>query len=334
MSVRARVGVVASAAAVAAVGAIGVWMGLAATAVPNVDLGETVDDTVVMSTGTGDAPLSLEWRLHQNGDVTLTASLVGSPLARPSDFPSANSARVAIQLSCDARLKDPTVPAGVKIIQDGDEAGCDGAVLEEGFPARQTFLLTVTADYTVISGHPLREWSTSLAGQTTARTPRMLFAEGGFIDPTIPFNFATPGAYSTLTAVLESSAKDLLDLTVKPAGDVVEATSIMVQSDETHQWVDSVSWSLTYAGYTQQTSLEEGLARWTDPSGQTLAQLLLLLSGALIGVAASVAVDRMFAWTVRARRTRPTAAAPGESSDPGPPSDSSAASGPSESTAG
>lgn len=240
---RERVGIALSAAAVAGVGAIGVWMGLAATSVPTVDLGDTVNDTVLVTTGTHDAGPAVEWRLHRNGDVTLIASLAAPGIAIPE-------------------LRDDPVE---------------------------------------ITGHPLQEWSTSLAGQSTARSPRMLFATGETLDAVLPFGATTPGAYSTLTAVLEAGPRDLLDLTVTPAGDIVESTSVMVESNGDEQWVDSVTWSLTYRGLAQQFFLDEGLARWTDPSGQTFMQLLLLLSGALIGVAASLAVERLFSWTLQVR---------------------------------
>lgn len=291
-----------SAAAVAAVAALGVWTGLAATAVPTVDLGETVNDTVVVSTGTQDSGPSVEWRLHRDGDVSVIASLVSPSTLIPPDFPTAERARIAVELACDARLADLRMPSGVDLLEDGEEANCGPEPLDEGVPARQVFVMKVAAaDLVEIRGHPLREWSTSTAGQTTARSPRMLFSTGGIVDPALPFNVVDPAPYSTLDAVLEVGPEDLLDLTVTPAGDVVESTSVMVQGDGEQRWVDSVTWSLTFAGLAHQFTLEEGLARWTDPSGQTTMQLLLLLSGALIGVAASVAVERLFSWAMHVR---------------------------------
>ena len=79
--------------------------------------------------------------------------------------------------------------------------------------------------------------------------------------------------------------------------------SVSVQSDGERLWTDSVTWQLTFAGLSSLSTLEEGLVRWTDPGGQTFTQLLLLLSGALIGVAASLVVERLFAW-VAARSAR------------------------------
>jgi hypothetical protein len=305
VTARERIGIALSAAAVAAVGAVGVWIGLAATSVPSVDLGDTVNDIVAVSTDTSDAAISVEWRLHRGGDVSLTASLVSPGIELPSDFPIGESARIAIELACDARLQGVSPPDGVELIEDGSEAGCGADPAEDALPARQIFVMTLADEFVEVTGHPVREWSTSLAGQSTARTPRMILATGGFIDPALPFDMVTPGRYSSLSAVLEAGPKDLLDLTVTPAGDVVEATGIMVQSDGDRTWVDSVRWSLEFQTLAQQSSLEEGLARWTDPTGQTLMQLLLLLSGALIGVAASLAVERLFAWTLRARRAAP-----------------------------
>jgi hypothetical protein len=309
-----RLGVVLAATAVAAVGAVGVWMGLVATSVPNVDLGETVNDTVVVSTGTEDAGIEVQWRLHRDGDVSVSIALVTPPLALPPDFPTAERAVVAVELWCDARLRDATIPDGVELIEDGDDTECGSAASDEGVPARQIYITTIEGEYIVIRGHPVRDWTTSLAGQSTARSPRLILLTGGIVDPVMPFEMAGPGAYSTLTAVLESGPQDLLDLTVTPSGDVVESTSVMVQGDGDQVWVDSVTWALTFGGmFTDQATLEEGLARWTDPAGQTAMQLLLLLSGALIGVVASVVVERFFSWTLRVRSA---AAADGEGAPP------------------
>lgn len=305
MRARPTLGIVLSAAAVAAVGAIGVWLGLAATAVPNVDLGETVNDTVAVSTGTDEASIAVEWRLHRNGDVSIRAGLTPPPIAMPADFPTATRAQMAVELACDARLRDPDVPDGVELITDGDEHVCSDAG-SEGAAARQIFIMTAGEDDFVITGHPVRDWSTTLAGQSTARSPRMILLTGGLFDPMMPFSMITPGAYSTLTAVLESGPQDLLDLTVTPSGQTVESTSVMVQGDGDDVWVDSVTWQLTFPGdLTGQSTLEEGLARWTDPAGQTFTQLLLLLSGAFIGVAASLAVERLYTWTLQLRRSSP-----------------------------
>lgn len=293
---------VLSATAVAAVGAVGVWMGLAATSVPTVDLGPTMNDTVTVSTSTEDAAIAVEWRLRRDGTVAITASTVAPPLARPGDFPSAISADIAIQLSCDARLKDPELPDGVTMTTDGSEAECGTGAPGESIPARQIFQMTVGEELYEIAGRPVTNWSTSLAGQTTARSPRVVFLVGNVVDEALP-GIADPGRYSALSVVLEAGPNDLLDLTVTPAGDVVEATSVGVQDDGEHTWVDSVTWAFSFERFDLQTSLEEGLARWTDPAGQTFMQLLLLLSGALIGVAASLGVEALYSWTLRVRGT-------------------------------
>ncbi|BDV31303.1 hypothetical protein [Microbacterium terricola] len=311
MSVRGRIGVALSAAAVAAIGAVGVWMGLAATTVPTVDLGVTVNDTVSVATGTEDAAVEVTWRLQRDGDVLLSAAMASPGTMVPADFPAATRARIAISLACDARLEALALPDGVEVAEDGDEAACDSAAMD-GLPARQLFVMTIDADVVEIRGHPVREWSTALAGQSTSRSPAINMLTGGIVDPAVSFAIVDPGRYSTLTAVLEAGPNDLLDLTVTPAGDVVEATSVTVEGDGEHEWVDSVAWTLTYAGLAQQFQLGEGLARWTDPSGQTFMQLLLLLSGAFIGVAASLAVERLFAWTSRLRVPEPGSPSPQE----------------------
>ena len=91
-----------SSVAVAAVGAVGVWMGLAATAVPTVDLGDTTNDVVVASTGTENAVVDVEWRLSPDGDVTVWATIGFDPL---SETMNAETATVIIELWCDARLR-------------------------------------------------------------------------------------------------------------------------------------------------------------------------------------------------------------------------------------
>lgn len=304
MSARPTLGIVLSAAAVAAVGALGVWLGLAATAVPNVDLGATVNDTVVVSTGTEDAGITAEWRLHRDGHVSITVGMAASGIAIPEDFPTATHAQIAVELWCDTRLKNLDPPAGVQLIDDGDESACSDPT-DDGVGARQIFVMDVAFDeLVVITGQPVRSWSTTLAGQSTARSPRMILYAGGLYDPVMPFAGVTPGKYSTLGAVLESGPQDLLDLTVTPSGETVESTSVMVQGDGTDVWVDSAAWLLTFSGdLSGQTTMEEGLARWTDPAGQTFTQLLLLLSGAFIGVAASLAVERLYFWTLHLRRS-------------------------------
>jgi len=304
VSPRERILVVLTAGAVAGVGAVGVWMGLAATSVPTVDLGRTVSDTVTVSTGTQSARLETEWRLHRDGTVSVRVDLGSYAVLEPDPQPLAEAADVAVQLACDARIRVDDLPVGVELVEDGEEAECEDPT-GEGVGARQVFLfdLSIDAPSATLTGHPVREWSSSLAGQRTARSPRMILVTGALVDTAIPGGVTTPAARSTLTSVIEAGPNDLIDVTVTPAGAVTESTSVTVQGEDEKEWVDSVSWQLEFEHLGAQDWLDEGLARWTDPAGQTGMQLLLLVSGALVGVAASVAVEWLFSWLTRLRGT-------------------------------
>ena len=93
------IGIIVSTVAVVAVGAVGVWMGLAATAVPTVDLGDTTNDVLVASTGTENAVVDVEWRLGPDGDVTVWADLGFDPL---SETVNAERGTVIVEARCAA----------------------------------------------------------------------------------------------------------------------------------------------------------------------------------------------------------------------------------------
>lgn len=298
------VGVILSSAAVAAVGAVGVWMGLTATSVPTVDLGDSTQDMVVVSTDAENAVVEVEWRLRSDGTAAVTVSL-GFDLH--AETVNAERGTVVVELWCDARLRSPEPGPDIELVDDGDEALCADGAIAEGVPARQIFVFEVTQfEPQQVTGTPVRDWSATASGQRTARSPALVLGVGGIMDEALPVIVATPAHASTLTTVFEATPKELIDVSVRPAGEIDEAMSVAVQSDGERLWTDSVTWRLDFAGLDTAATLEAGLTRWTDPGGQTFTQLLLLLSGALIGVAASLAVERMFSWlSARAPRSAP-----------------------------
>lgn len=298
------IGVILSSAAVAAVGALGVWMGLAATSVPTVDLGDSTHDYIAFSTDADKAVVEGEWRLRPDGRAQIWVNLGFDPRG---ETPNAQRGNVVVELGCDARLRNPDPGPEIDLVENGEEALCADGAIAEGVPARQIFTFELTQfDPQTLTGTPVRDWSATSSGQRTARSPALVLGVGGLMDDALPITPTTPAQTSSLTAVFEATPQELIDVSVRPAGEIDEAMSVAVQSDGERLWTDSVTWRLDFGGLDTRATLEAGLTRWTDPGGQTFMQLLLLLSGALIGVAASLAVERMFAWLgARARRAAP-----------------------------
>lgn len=303
MSARGGIGVALSATAVAAIGAVGVWMGIAATSVPTVDLGDTVSDTMYVWSDAPDAQLLVEWRLRRDETVVITVRLAMNPDGTPA---GSGQAMAVVELLCDARLVDPVLPdVDVDFQEGGSGEGCgedtalssDVAAVEL---ATQTFTFPIDTTFTRIEGRSVRPWTASIAGQRTARSPSLVLGQAG---GAVTIDATVPAPQSRLISVLEASPDELIDVMVTPSGEgVVQETSVTVQSDPgVSSWTDSVTWSRPAGDAEFGAFLPEGLARWTDPGAQTLTQLLLLLSGALIGVAASLAVERVVAWTLQVR---------------------------------
>lgn len=320
MDARARIGVALSAAAVAAIGAVGVWLGLAATSVPTVDVGETVLDEVTVWSNAPEADVWVEWRLRRDETVIITVRLGIGPDGVPT---GSGEATAALELLCDTRLRDPVVADGVTVREGGSDEGCNAGHLpvtedDPPVPAWQTFTFPIDTTFTQIMGHPVRAWTATLGGQRTARSPTLALGSsgGGYTGEAPAFEATDPAPGARLTAVLEASPDELIDVMVTPSGDgVVQETSVTVQAAPgADRWTDSVSWSRPphpeFGAF-----LPGGLARWSDPGAQSLMQLLLLLSGALIGVAASLAVERFVAWTMQMRTRRDVASVPAAPAD-------------------
>ena len=293
---------------------VGVWAGLTAIAQPSL---ETLDqkDSIELWADEHSADLSIVWTLTKEGLVDLRITHVGLSVDRAP-------ATAYVVFSCGARLNNVTPkldfqqisPPEYGLTAAGDPAGC--GVLDEpiGFRELEYQLLSVELEpgqSLLLTGQPVEPWTSETLNARLARSPQMNSISVGPDegDPK-PFSFNNYPLLEELEAVLPSSASFSVVLQATateerqavygPGGSgVTESTGNSVIDWGSGPFVDSVRWSVQDAQV-----IYSGVARWSEPGGLNQSQLLLLMAGALLGVATSIAVELL----LRAADQRPKSA--------------------------
>lgn len=279
-----------------ALGAAGGWMAYQSTRVPNVELGRTSDDTIQVWSDTPDTAVTVQWVLRPDGQVLITATGVEG---QPSPH------AVHVLLWCDTQLASPGLwMSEGELSSTSFGEGCDGTA-----PATAQLLTFGVGESAY--GTTIADWTDGASGQRVARSPRIVLSGTGESDETItgvnldefnsvqeqlPVDRFPVTSSSVLSVGLDADPAEIPDDTVPPDGST-EKLSVTIVTDEGLDTVPSVTWDLSFTsespgryGYTMQA----GLARWTNPEGQTSAQTLLLLSGVALGLALSLIAELLF----------------------------------------
>lgn len=275
----------------------GFGLAFQALAIPDVDRSEEIDIEVGISDNVApEVEISVIWMIATNGDVTLDVE------ARPPG-PEYGESVFFIQLYCDARIVRPPGagwPSGVTVNPAGEEEMCEeGAALEPAGRARQK--LTIV-NYALIRGTPIRPWTQSIGGDRAVRTPHIDSSSS------LPPGFYAYNAFeSTLATAMSASPSETVSGVVPRhlPGDPPDS-----------EWVASV-WgpdrfelpARVWTADRHSQGLESVVVRWAQLGSAELDQWLVLISGALLGVAASVAVETLIWWT-RASAPSPAMVSP------------------------
>ncbi|GAA1679518.1 hypothetical protein GCM10009807_24220 [Microbacterium lacus] len=290
----------------------GVWGGLLAIAQPSL---ETLDqkDSIELWTDRREAELSIVWTLSADGQVSLRVTHVGDGQDRAP-------AIAYVVFSCGARLENvvPSLdfqqdsPPAYELITAGDPSGCQALDEPIGFHELEYQLLTAhlrPGESLLLTGKPIEAWSSETLNARLARSPQMasisVGADEGDGTPFSYYNYpllktveATIPARSSFAVALQATATEERQAVYGPEGTGVEQqTSNSVIDWGNGRFVDSIQWSAQNVQV-----LYSGIARWSEPGGLNRSQLLLLIAGALLGVAASIGVEILLRLAERRER--------------------------------
>ncbi len=292
---------VAGVLAVGLLGLVGWQLGVAATRSPTLELGDSFSDGVELWATPTSAPVSFTWSLRPSGGVEMYLSIEERDRGRTS--------RYTILLRCDARLDsfdERSDHVSTRTVGDDARCGLDSS-------EATTQIIDVPVDdsgIAVVSGDPHVPWTSTAGGRRVARTPSMGIGTRSREIPGVDTNQLVPPRWTRISAELWGTASESLD-SYLPTELTVNGR-VQAFAEEQHLGGDreptgsAAGWSRSFdpsLGTDQQpTGLITGTARWSDPQGVADAQRALLLSGVLLGVVASLAVEGAFAL-VRSRRS-------------------------------
>jgi hypothetical protein len=278
----ARLAVVAS---IAAVGGLGWFLGVFATAQPvlRVEEENLSGSVTVWSAGT-DAIMRVELNLAPSGRLYYSVSTSDDSTPYEPDV-------VALELYGSARLQDIA-----------SNKTSDKVRVDTGGPDTQWVVLTIERDsYVSFSGSPAEAWTAEAISQRIASTPPIYLAASDEIPLFHPSTQAAadlnePAAGSVISLRLERSASEKLEF--YSPDDEAEVLNIGVNLEE--ETSGGVAWS---AGPSegQSTNLPPVEVRYSKYQGLADSQRLLLISGLLLGVAASLMVEVLITWAAENR---------------------------------
>ena len=300
-------------AAALAIGWLGLSMGSEAAATPATNLGDVFGDQVEVWTDRADAQVSVGWEVTDSGAIELS-------LSNAARVESAEPFTALVALHCDARLVQPEfiTPGGggeVELTEHGFEALCPEAGLAlgrsettlSGEPAYQLFRIPLPSgeNYVrggrdvAIGGLAHGEWTDFTLAKRIARTPMIGFSSIYGVPRALEDEEIFEAAVgSAIDVALYSQPDEVIELSVPPDGrGLTEILSTSASSIErlsgSELTVQSAYWHLeTTDGNVGSTDfVGSAFARWGIPDGEARVQLLLLLSGVLLGVAASLLID-------------------------------------------
>lgn len=266
--------------------------------------------------------VSFEWLMTSDGHVEIAAEAVIGDINKPEyategpletleELEAEEDLEFVIILLCDARLDPLELSEGGVVIERGSEAACSDPVSSADEGARQIF---TAVDYLTIEGTPLGQWTDRRGGNRLARTPAIGWGEYSspaynpydlvqrllFGDRHQIFEYAAPNEGSRVSASLGAAAGEFIVNTTLDIPMVDSPSDLnRVVYNEALDTTESmaISWNAT-----ENESLQAGVVQWTQPGAAERTQWFTLLSGALLGVAASVAVETVLSI---ARQTPP-----------------------------
>jgi hypothetical protein len=301
---RRRFFVVASVITGLTLAAVGTFLGISATTVPDVLQGG-FDERVSIWVDEPDTNVEASWSVDPAGNVSLYVGAGGPDPDAPS-----KTFRAFVVLTCDTRITDPHVEAGVdlEVRRFGSEELCRTPTVFSTDLATQLISVSVGGDApgpTVISGSTVAPWVASGGGRRVARTPTIMLGRFDlFADELESYRLQAPGEDSKLSVSLDASPTETLDIFVPEGSEEATVTTSASIYDFGMASGPVVIGSVTWSTQGADAVLQSGFVRWNDSSGTAMAQLSLLLSGAFLGVAASFSIELIFEQ-VRARNSTP-----------------------------
>lgn len=278
--------------AIICLGGIGWFMGAYATAQPAMTIGDEHPRITLWSVETS-VSVHLDIALFPSGRVHVQVYAEGDPPPTGLAY--------ALVLTDRARLVD---------LQSAYDLG--GLRVENTRnPEHQVILVSFKPGQRLIqfSGTPVEPWIAPTVGERIAQTPTIEFGAESITDYPAQIvealglkrdSLIEPSFSSRLDVVLTNSDSEGVESFLPTDGALVINGGSSY--DEPHV-TGMVQWHLIRAEDERLNFLLPVIGRYSDRQGQANSQRLLLLSGVLLGVAASMLVEVLVAWSAKRRES-------------------------------
>lgn len=281
---------------------VGGWaLGLMATAVPPIPVGESssFDGVEIWEAtnrgGSSRAPVTVSWAMDSTGGATIGLSFDDEKATVGRPF--------YLVLTCGARLKDIHA-SGVVWREEVNSTGkCDSV----NSSVTQVLRIFAYPPYVGLKGTPVVDWTATGAGQRASRAPGINLGQSGRrpeVDGMDTTTFREPSPDTSIAVELFGYRSEVVEDYSPTASDYrglsVQSSPSAIELSDGYALGPGVRWTRDYSKRPRTSLDPSGLpsvvARWSDPLLYARSQRWLLLSGVLIGVAASLAVEGLFIW--------------------------------------
>jgi hypothetical protein len=270
--------------------------GYTAVQSPSVQLGE--GPLISIWTDVSGASVTVHLTVEQDGRVAFLVYTEGE---------KARANTVLMQVSCGADFNPDVVKMDRGSLESVRvDGGCRGVIQgsSAAVQAEEDDTQTITADIAANGGvlgfvlQPRNPWVSDTIAARAVRTPGMVF--GAYLES---------NAYAAPKGAMTVGNESEVTMRVMPRADEVP-DSVWPEPNFDRSLAGALSWSAEFratdeagnaVSYGLQDPVPPAYARWTHPSGTTVAQLMLLLSGALFGIVATLVLEALPGGSRRSR---------------------------------